>query len=58
MTMGSMGLAPDHTDRRHLGDLVASEPPPRAPLLTGELAAAPAARIPEVIDDLGSARLL
>jgi hypothetical protein len=45
-------LAPDHTDRRQLSDLMTTEPPPRTPLLGGELAAAPATRIRVVIDDL------
>ena len=45
-------LGPDHADRWQLSDLVATEPPLRAPLPGGELAPAPAARIREVIDDL------
>jgi hypothetical protein len=45
-------LRPENADRRQLGDLVATEPPPRAPLPAGERATAPAARIREVIDDL------
>ncbi len=49
--MGAM-LGPPHADRWQLGDLVAAEPPLRTPLLAGELVAAPAARIREVIDDL------
>ena len=49
--MGAM-LGPDHADRRQLGDLMATEPPLRAPLLGGERAAAPTARVRVVIDDL------
>jgi hypothetical protein len=45
-------LGPDHADRRQLGNLVATEPPARTALLSYELAAAPAARIRVVIDDL------
>ena len=45
-------LAPDHADRRQLSDLMATEPPPRTPLLRRELAAAPTARLRIVIDDL------
>jgi len=45
-------LGPDHADRRQLADLVATEPPPRAPLPDSELASASAARIRIVIDDL------
>src|ERR1700704_1740400 len=45
-------LGPRHADRRQLGDLMATEPPPRAPLLGGERAAAPTARVRVVIDDL------
>src|SRR5947209_12283399 len=35
-----------------IGDLVATEPPPRTPLLDTELAAAPTAPLRVVIDDL------
>ena len=49
--VGAM-LGPDHADRRQLGNLMATEPPARAALLSCELAAAPAARIGVVIDDL------
>ena len=45
-------LGPPHADRRQLGNLMATEPPPRALLLIGELASAPATRIGVVIDDL------
>ena len=45
-------LGPDHADRRQLSDLVATEPPPRAPLPHAEPAAAPTARLRIVIDDL------
>ena len=45
-------LGPGHADRRQLGNLMATEPPPRTLLLGGELAPAPATRIRVVIDDL------
>jgi hypothetical protein len=45
-------LAPGHADRRQLSDLVATEPPARASLLSSEPTPAPAARIRVVIDDL------
>jgi hypothetical protein len=45
-------LGHDHADRRQLRELMATEPPPRMPLLGGKLAATPAARLRIVIDDL------
>jgi hypothetical protein len=45
-------LAPDHADRRQLGDLVATERMARPALLLIELAPASAARFRKVIDDL------
>ncbi len=45
-------LGPDHADRRQLSDLTATEPPPGPPLVRGELATTPAARLRIVVDDL------